>query len=531
MCMKPWAALALLAFHAPLAVFGGIVTPDCNSGMMVIPTPADNKVTINCGNSNCDNCEFTCPAGKECEFTCSDCDNTVINCGSASSCKLACQDDDSCSSTTINGQTTPQMSVECKRDNACKSSSALNCPTAAGSTCGIMCERSSSCRSTVGLRAASTTIRCNTASACKELKTKHDINSDPAGSTGDLSLECTTQDACKDLDKFECPYTGACNVRCATSKACEKLDPIKNGKGPLTITCQGKDACKELEVNGEDGWSTGKITMSCNGEEACDTALIRCEGDCSLTCETPKACKKVDLFPGAGTTTVRCSGGGEGCKELDIKENPTHPTGTVIFDCVNHKACDGAKLDCPVRGTCTINCEADRSCDGFNVNCDNAETTCLANCKARGSCRAIDYDCRPNNGRTATCRLDCQASEACPFGSVTIQGDLTGTTCDPEADQTLDSACPYSGTPDRQDVAFWALMSPVLCTTHTCSAGYTAKTGMGIMCPASGCTDAACCDPVKCATHACDTDGFQDKAGKAAIVCTGTPPACDDATC
>ena len=458
MRMKPWAVFALLAFHAPLAAFGGIVTPACNAGAMVIPTPSDNKVTVNCGSSNCDNCEFTCPSGKECEFTCSDCDNTVINCGSASSCKLECQNDGSCSSTTINGQTTPAMSVACKRDNACKSSSVLNCPTAAGSTCGIVCERSKSCRSTVGLQAASTTIRCITSSACTELKTKHNPNSNPAGSTGDLSLECTTQDACKDLDKFECPYTGACNVRCANSKACDNLDPIKNGKGPLTVTCQGKEACKELQVDGED-WATGKITVTCNGEEACDTAKIRCEGDCSLGCETPKSCKKVDLFPGAGTATIRCSGGDEGCKELEIKPNSAHPTGTVVFDCVNHKACDGARLDCPAQGTCTLNCKGDRACENIDVNCDDAGATCLANCEARGSCRSLNYDCRPDNGRTATCRIACKVSEACPYNKVIIRGDLTGTTCTPVADQTLDSACPYSGTPDKTDVAFWALQT------------------------------------------------------------------------
>ena len=69
---------------------------------------------------------------------------------------------------------------------------------------------------------------------------------------------------------------------------------------------------------------------------------------------------------------------------------------------------------------------------------------------------------------------------------------------------------------------------------YTCSSGFQDKaTKASIVCTGMPpvCDDATCCDAeVKCGAYMCSA-GFQDKARKATIVCTGMPPACSDATC
>eukprot|EP01063_Lacrimia_lanifica_P012532 TRINITY_DN191_c1_g2_i1.p1 TRINITY_DN191_c1_g2~~TRINITY_DN191_c1_g2_i1.p1 ORF type:complete len:1058 (+),score=277.28 TRINITY_DN191_c1_g2_i1:50-3223(+) len=71
-----------------------------------------------------------------------------------------------------------------------------------------------------------------------------------------------------------------------------------------------------------------------------------------------------------------------------------------------------------------------------------------------------------------------------------------------------------------------------MCDTHSCSAGYLRENNWRVACPASGCSDAACCvstrpPALQCNTHACGVGILLD--APHAITCPAQ--GCDDATC
>ena len=441
---------------AAVGVRGGIVTPACVANVMSIPSPMDGFVTLTCTGSDCRGCEFTCPAGVACTFVCTSCEDTVIKCADASSCAVTCTTSNSCKGLQLDGGTAGSLSLVCGDSDACKSGAEATCPNLSTSTCAVECQASTACDLSVVPTASTLTVTCSAADSCSDLTMNVDTTpSSP--STGDVTLKCVANAACKSLTGFQCPYSGVCNVECQNKDSCETMSSLRFGNGLLVVTCAAETACKSMTVSGQ-AWANGDVQIDCSAKSACESLDATCKDDCSLTCSADSACKDGRMYPGGGTTTVACSGGSTGCDDLRVERTGTYTQGTVEMSCSNADSCDNMRLKCPEEGTCNIACNDDKACNNLDLNCDRAKTTCTVNCPVDGACSNLDYNCRPDN-RQATCKILCMASGACD--TTQIDGDLTGSICVPPPDQTSMSACRYSGMPDQNDIAFYALQTYV----------------------------------------------------------------------
>ena len=102
---------------------------------------------------------------------------------------------------------------------------------------------------------------------------------------GQCVFECSTQDACKELE-LSCPEGFGCKVECTAQAACTKAVVTCSPSYDCDVECAEIDACKEMNVRCSDG----NCQMNCTVDGACEHATVRCgTGQCGAECLGPMA--------------------------------------------------------------------------------------------------------------------------------------------------------------------------------------------------------------------------------------------------
>jgi hypothetical protein len=102
---------------------------------------------------------------------------------------------------------------------------------------------------------------------------------------GQCVFECSTQDACKELE-LSCPEGIDCKVECTAQAACTKAVVVCSSSYDCNVECSDTDACKEMNVRCSDG----SCQVNCSVDKACDRARVTCgTGRCGAECLGPMA--------------------------------------------------------------------------------------------------------------------------------------------------------------------------------------------------------------------------------------------------
>ena len=275
--------------------------------------------------------------------------------------------------------------------------------------------------------------------------------------------------------------------------------------------CQSRVHTQELSCVAQTVTMPAPCTPPFDKPDYCKLPL--CEFDkMSATCTTQK-CRHMDQ--------TRCEKE-TNCVWTPVTPTPDQPVAQVgqcsppVCTTLPHMCSAGFQLK-PAAST-TV-------CPGIPSVCDDA--TC---CAADKPCNT--HTCTSGSQlKTAASSITCTAT---PCTDTTCCDVLCSThTCSAGFQlKPTPAAIVCTGTPSVCDDATCCVADP-LCSTHTCTSGSQLKASASSIthpaCTGTPCTDATCCD-VLCSTHTCSA-GFQLKPTPAAIVCTGTPSVCDDATC
>ena len=110
---------------------------------------------------------------------------------------------------------------------------------------------------------------------------------------GQCVFECSTQDACKELE-LVCPEGWGCKVECAAQAACPKAIVTCSSSYDCDVECGEIDACKEMQVRCGDG----NCNVSCAVDKACEKTRVTCgTGQCGAECLGPMGAPMLECGP------------------------------------------------------------------------------------------------------------------------------------------------------------------------------------------------------------------------------------------
>eukprot|EP01083_Nonionella_stella_P016420 45836_1 len=384
-------------------------------------------------------------------------------------CSIDCASID-CALRVIDGSNANSLSIDCNKvgGDGCKGSK-VQCPSADGSSCDLICDEPNACKSIViqvsAAAMSSVHMHCASNYSCSETSIVFDTSSNndmPLTSVAEIDLTCIGYKSCKDnvfyFKPYEIEMIETFRMNCIGEESCtyNEIDLwLEYGINTLNITCDGRYSCGD-EPSSTYSYGNLKITnqfetnihnqftLECNGYGSCYQSIINVlsPGITTVACNGPSACSSTSTYSyyfmisdisNQSTVDISC--------DSQLSVAAVNTTGSCMKRRFTLRYAEAARNTQNVNIICntwdcfhsvfeldwakevTMDCEASYACKKATVTAPNVKQLSIACDGNDHSCVDAMIECPASNANG--CSVSCDGSNVCDNMQISVNDGFT----------------------------------------------------------------------------------------------------------